>query len=145
MSNACATCRGFCCQTGGNYAYIQVGTIARYMQDHPDHRPRDVLDAYLSHLGDTSYEQSCIFHDRRGCRLPRDIRSKVCNQYCCKGLGELLGRLNHTGGSRGFAVATSNQQIVRAALIDESTRIDCDPKPEDSRTAVRPSTQCDAT
>src|SRR5262249_35463555 len=51
LSRACAQCKGFCCRDGGNHAYLTVDTIRRYLEAHPGVRPREVLAAYLAHLG----------------------------------------------------------------------------------------------
>ena len=93
LGNGCAVCRGHCCFQGRGHAFIHVDTILGYMQRHPDQRPRDVLEAYVSRIGPKAYEDSCVYHAENGCTLPRDMRSKVCNGYLCKGLDEILDQL----------------------------------------------------
>ncbi|WP_372894229.1 hypothetical protein [Stieleria sp.] len=93
LGNGCAVCRGHCCFQGRGHAFIHVETVLGYMQRHPDQRPRDVLDAYVSRIGPKAYEDSCVYHAETGCTLPRDMRSTVCNGYLCKGLDEILDQL----------------------------------------------------
>lgn len=93
LGNGCAVCRGHCCFQGRGHAFLYVDTVLGYMKRHPDLRPRDVLEAYVSRIGPKAYEDSCVYHAETGCTLPRDMRSKVCNGYLCKGLKEILDQL----------------------------------------------------
>src|SRR5690349_24046129 len=43
----CTVCRGHCCRLGGIKAFLDTLTIERFMQNHPQLRPRDVLRAYM--------------------------------------------------------------------------------------------------
>ena len=84
-----------------------------------DQRPSDVLQTYMAHLGGKTYDQSCVFHGEGGCRLPREMRSHICNDYHCKGLNDLIYQLPDSASRRAFVVATSGQTIVRSAFIDQ--------------------------
>ncbi len=77
MSKACGVCQGYCCGFGGNHAYLTVETIKRYMAEHPNQRPRDVLAAYLSHVGNKTFDRSCVYHRPGGCSLPRAMRGHL--------------------------------------------------------------------
>jgi hypothetical protein len=117
---ACACCKGFCCQGGRRErAYLNVQTIQRYMMAHKDQGSRDVLAAYMSHVGDQTYQESCVYHRADGCSLPRDMRSDICNQFFCIGLREFRRSLPSTGPVRGFFVAIAQDAIQRAAFIHE--------------------------
>ncbi len=89
----CTLCKGGCCTKGGDSAYLSVNTIRRFMALRPELRPRDVLSAYLDRLSHRTQQGSCINHTDRGCGLPREMRSDVCNHYLCGAQKELHHRL----------------------------------------------------
>ncbi len=120
LNRACALCRGFCCQNGGNHAYLTVETLRRYMTQHPGQLPGDVLAAYLGRFATKTYEASCIFHEIGGCSLPPDMRSDTCNRFFCAGLTELQNDLNGRAPARAFFVAISGDEIRAAAFCDEN-------------------------
>jgi hypothetical protein len=118
LGNACATCRGACCPQGGEHAFLQPETILRVMGDRPEMRPREILDAYLARLGERTYIDSCVFHARTGCRLPRSMRADLCNDFLCKGLNAYRIGLENLPGVESFVFATRGAEVVRAAAID---------------------------
>ncbi len=120
LGRACALCQGFCCRAGGNHAYLTVETIRRYMAEHPDLRPRDVLAAYLGRVGPKTVEKSCVFHGPEGCRLSRDMRSDTCNEFYCGGLNELRSSQNDQEPVRAFFVAMAGATILTAAFCDQN-------------------------
>ncbi len=117
---ACALCRGWCCANGGNHAYLKVETLHRYMIEHPEQRPHEVLANYLLHLGDETVEDSCIFHQVDGCALPREMRSDTCNRFYCPGLDEYRQVSSSQSPARGFFAATVGASIIAAAFCDEN-------------------------
>jgi len=120
LAKGCACCKGSCCQSGGlTHAYLTVETIRRFLTAHPDQRPRDVLAAYLSHLGNQTYSGSCVYHQAAGCSLPRAMRADICNQFFCSGLLELQQKLPPTGPFRGFFIAATDDAILMAAFVHE--------------------------
>ncbi len=108
LGNGCAVCQGHCCSQGRGHAFIHVDTILGYMNRNPDQRPRDVLEAYVSRIGRRTYKDSCVYHTETGCNLPREMRSKVCNGYLCKGLNEILDQLNESSGSEALVISVSD-------------------------------------
>lgn len=117
MGMACSCCKGLCCEGGGDRAYLDVATVRRYMAEHPDQRPRDVLAAYMDRVGHRTCEGSCIFHRSDGCALSRDMRADLCNRHYCKGLGEFRQNLPAGGPVRAFFVAAHYGAIHAAALV----------------------------
>jgi hypothetical protein len=93
-AKACAVCRGVCCNTGEKNAYIKKETILRYVSENPGQKPHHVLAAYLEHLGEKTYVDSCVYHTDTGCNLPRSMRSNTCNEFLCDSLIELDGLLS---------------------------------------------------
>jgi hypothetical protein len=121
LGRECAVCRGSGCRQGGNHAFLTVATIRRYMSQHPEHRPRDVLAAYLGRVGNKTFEGSCIVHQPGGCSLPRDMRSDTCNRFVCRSLTEFRQGLTGPDPPRGFFVSMSGDKILGAAFCDEET------------------------
>lgn len=93
----CRLCRGACCRTGADHAYLNIKQVREFIAGHPELSAEDIVGAYLSHLPELSIENSCIFHGERGCTLPREMRSDMCNRWLCPGLKEIRERLE--GGS----------------------------------------------
>lgn len=119
VTAACATCRGHCCPQGGDHAFVNVETIERYLQQHPDHGREEIVAAYLSRIGAETFEDSCVYHAAQGCRLPREMRAAICNQYLCKGLNQFLFQLPDPVEGSSFVVATEEDQVVRSAIVDD--------------------------
>lgn len=118
LGAGCATCRGHCCPQGGDHAFLDVTALRRHLAEHPDARPRQVLEAYLARLPQKSYQGSCVYHTARGCALPRDMRADICNEWYCDGLHAFRAGMARTRTQRGFAVATEGGRVLRAARID---------------------------
>jgi hypothetical protein len=106
QGHACSLCNGGCCPAGNDHAFVNVGTIRRYMDAHPEARPRHILEAYLARVPNRSCEGSCINHTTKGCNLPSEMRSDVCGRYLCQPLAALSRDL-HRPESSGRAVAIS--------------------------------------
>ena len=121
MGMACSCCKGLCCESGADHAYLNVETIRRYRADHPEQRPRDMLAAYLDRVGHRTYEGSCIFHQSDGCALSRDMRADLCNRHYCKALKEFQRDLPASDGPvRAFFVSAHYGVIQAAALVHEN-------------------------
>lgn len=115
LEQACATCRGRCCDAGGDDAFLDEITLIRYRQSNPDMGPEEIVSTYLAHLGEESYEGSCVYHGEFGCYLPRSMRAEICNTFLCTPLGELRSKYPH-GPVLGAAV--HGERLIRLAIID---------------------------
>ncbi len=118
LGNACSLCGGDCCRRGANRAYLDVHTFRRYLDQHPEAGPADVVAAYLGKVGETGYAGSCIYHRPDGCALPREMRSLTCNQYFCD---ELKAFERDADGTepRGFFVAGRAGAVRAAGFVDD--------------------------
>src|SRR3954447_18700631 len=83
VREGCAQCEGFCCKGGGEQAYIDERTMARVRRDHPDLDARAIIRCYVEAVAALAYRDSCLFHGRHGCTLPRSLRAELCNSYYC--------------------------------------------------------------
>jgi len=119
LGHGCATCRGACCEQGGDHAFLNAEQMRRRMARDPHIKPGELFDYYISMLPERTYSGSCIFHCERGCALPREMRSSLCNDFCCEGLSDLWHAMACSGSRRAFVGAVSGNRIVRSAMIDE--------------------------
>lgn len=82
----CTMCKGGCCASGKEHAYLSVFSMRRYMDEHSEETSQSILTQYLSCLKPESIENSCINHTLTGCSLPRELRSDICNSFYCESL-----------------------------------------------------------
>lgn len=100
---ACTLCQGWCCKVGGDHAFLDDRSLARICRDHPALGVRALLRLILDRLPRESYQGSCVFHGPQGCTLDRTLRSDICNQYYCGGLGSFVTRGDPTRPVKIFA------------------------------------------
>jgi len=62
VATACSLCRGYCCRTGGNEAYLNPKTLARVWSERAHLAADDLVAAYVDAVPDLAFEGSCIFH-----------------------------------------------------------------------------------
>jgi len=82
----CTMCKGGCCASGKEHAYLSVFSIRSYMDAHPELSAEEILQQYVSKMSSEGIEDSCINHTKMGCALPRELRSDICNGYYCESL-----------------------------------------------------------
>ncbi len=116
---ACTACRGSCCRSGGDHAYLTEETVARVLQGRPELGPAQLREDYLRRLPDRTVLNSCIFHGATGCGLPREMRSTTCNLHLCGKLTDLLKVLPEASPPPVFAVLFDGRRWARSALLDE--------------------------
>jgi hypothetical protein len=83
---ACSLCKGWCCRNGGDEAFLDDRTLARLRLTNPKITEQAIELIYLARVPDAAYQDSCIFHGKRGCTLDRSLRADICNTYFCGGL-----------------------------------------------------------
>jgi predicted nucleic acid-binding Zn ribbon protein len=127
LGAGCAACRGKCCKQGGDRAFVDVPTIARHLVAHPRASADEVVAAYLAPLGGRTYERACVYQGERGCRLPRQMRARICNEYFCDGLEDLRRALAEGAAPRAIAAAVHDETIVRLAVVAPSGMVELDP------------------
>lgn len=124
LERACARCTGFCCQGGGDHAYLDVTTLRAYRAAHPELDSAALTAAYLDRAGAPAYQGSCIYHQADGCALPREMRSDLCNRFFCKALLEFQRDLPSSGPVRGFFVTADYGELHTATLVHEDQALD---------------------
>lgn len=82
VATACGACGGHCCRKGGNDGFLDTDDLVRIGRALRLNRTK-LEAAYTAAVADATYRDSCIFHGARGCTLPREMRSRICNAYYC--------------------------------------------------------------
>jgi hypothetical protein len=90
FADACRTCRGHCCSKGGNDAYLDETAIRQAWARHPRLSRRGLTQLYLDAIPDKAFADSCLFHAKDGCSLPRSLRAPVSEAYLCGPLMRLM-------------------------------------------------------
>jgi hypothetical protein len=118
----CATCRGNCCEAGGNHAYLDTRAIRRYASWHPDATQAEIVAAYTARVPEQSVTASCILHGERGCSLPREMHGHTCNRFVCPGAEAVGPALEKADGRLVFAAsAREDGTLVRFAAFEGET------------------------
>lgn len=117
---ACAQCRGNCCRSGQNHAYITLRTIFAYIVDHPHQLADEVIATYESYLPARTLDPGCVYQRELGCALPRDMRSDVCNWFFCEPLAEFKRDQPAEAPVRAFFVQSSNGEPDEGLLTTAS-------------------------
>lgn len=111
-ASACGVCAGTCCMNGQNHAYLSKETFAPY----PNHGVDGIVRAYMEHLPDFTYEDSCIFHTPTGCFLPRNLRSNTCNDFKCDALMLMNKTIRQSDQIKGFLIVEKMPENWRETL-----------------------------
>jgi hypothetical protein len=107
----CSACRGKCCGNGGDHAFLRTSTIREFIAAHPSLDDGGVIAAYVDHLPARAMHPGCVYQGTRGCTLPRDMRSAICNAYLCVGLQNAVDA-SVEGQTRGVFVAHREGEVV---------------------------------
>jgi hypothetical protein len=92
FADACRTCGGHCCSKGGNDAYLDENAIQQAWARHPHLSKRSLMRLYLDAIPAKAFADSCIFHAKDGCSLPRSLRAPISEAYLCGPLSRLMKR-----------------------------------------------------
>lgn len=114
----CSACRGWCCEAGGEHAYLDAQTLRRACRSRGDSSLDDLRERYRAALPDSSVEGSCVFHGESGCTLDRSLRSDTCNDTICGGLKHFRQTPGAGEARRVFIVAARGNEPVRTELTD---------------------------
>jgi hypothetical protein len=117
LAQACAACRGSCCATGRNHAYIGVDTMLAYCEQHPDASLDEIVDAYLAHVASDTMSTGCVYQVEQACTLPRTMRSVICNGYYCESLVELQRVHQHDSPLRVFLAPDAQGQFDHGVFV----------------------------
>ena len=113
----CGVCGGGCCTGGGEHAYLKPGTMRIALERDPGLEPATLRAAYLARLPARAIADSCVFHTRHGCALPRDLRSHTCNAFACGMLETLRAGAPDGGPVRSVAVVRRRQGLWHQEML----------------------------
>lgn len=130
----CTMCKGGCCPSGEDHAYISASTIAQLMKTKPELSTAEIHQLYLSKVARKTVVGACINQTEKGCSLPRYMRSDICNGYYCEPVKSYLDHEIQTDVTKRttvIAVQWSNtnwnrldpsvdNEIVKVALVNET-------------------------
>jgi hypothetical protein len=116
---ACAACRGQCCSHGGEHAYLDEDTIRRIARTWPELGPHGIAALYRARVAKESFAGSCVFHGARGCRLPRELRSDLCNEFYCNALKLFIRQRGVAIPQRLRILAKSAEGVQRSLVVEE--------------------------
>jgi hypothetical protein len=120
---ACATCRGQCCSHGGEHAYLDEDTIRRVARTWPELGPRGIAARYRARVAKESFAGSCVFHGARGCRLSRELRSDLCNEFYCNALKLFIREHGTEIPARLRILAKSAEGVQRSVIVEVRNRL----------------------
>ena len=124
VAGACALCAGGCCRGGGERAYLSAEEVVRLRRSDPAMTPERMRAFFLDRLPADSVRGSCIYHGARGCGLPREARSDICNGFRCRGLSTLLAESGDSGPRAALIVAVDDEDAPRRAIVfDEAAGV----------------------
>ena len=70
VATACGLCRGYCCSTGGNEAYLNPRTIKRVWSEQAHLTADELVSAYLGWVPERAFER--LVHFSRRTRMQSD-------------------------------------------------------------------------
>jgi len=129
--NLCCMCKGGCCASGKDHAYLSVFSIRRFMDENLHLATDEILYLYMSKITSESIEQSCINQTLTGCVLPRYMRSDICNGYYCESLNSYQKNITPEGSDLSvIAIQRSstywsryspgvNNEVINVSLVEE--------------------------
>ncbi|MEM7211865.1 MAG: hypothetical protein AAF479_08235 [Pseudomonadota bacterium] len=121
LDTACSACRGGCCATAGDGAFLQDEDIKRWRQRNPDGTDEEVVEEYLGMLPDNIIDEGCVFQGPEGCNMPRSARSDQCHTFYCKSLKTLQEELMESTHGRTIFVAEQDRIPVSVTGWSPST------------------------
>lgn len=115
----CAMCRGACCSSGGDHAYLSQLILRRILDNNPELSGEDIIARYTFSVATETIEGSCINQTATGCSLPRELRSDTCNAYYCDAILNYHRDSNEAGEVR--KVFAIQREATFAGTIDPDT------------------------
>lgn len=120
-NHLCALCEGRCCWAGGrNDAFLRAEHLRRWLARHVGASWADAVDRYMGLVPERHVENSCLHHGARGCTLPREMRSCICNEYSCASLEQVDGLARKNAGVTVIAGIVRAHAVHAVAAVSAS-------------------------
>jgi hypothetical protein len=115
FSALCSGCQGECCRMGvGRNAFIEEHVVGRLLKLNPEEEPESLIKRYIQHVPSDHVSGSCFYHGPKGCSLPREMRSDICNRYACGSARNLLRKIEEAGTDNVLCIAGHGRNIKKA-------------------------------
>lgn len=119
LDAACGVCWGACCAYGGNAAFICGATVRRLRNRRPELTDAEIVEHYMNAIPERTVEDSCILHGERGCALPREERSTICNDFWCRPVKDWRSKEMKRAEARPTAVViVEGNHALRSAIVE---------------------------
>jgi hypothetical protein len=126
LEKVCGVCAGFCCHHGAaSHAFLDAATLLRFLAQHPGMGAGEAVAGFIRHIPAEHYKGSCAYHTKTGCKLPREMRARICNAYECRGLRDTRQHFATAGATRIFVVVRHDNRIMHSAFVDASATRPC--------------------
>lgn len=122
LEAACATCGGYCCQEGGQTAFLNANKLSEQLRSNPSLSAETIVEAYLSKVPESAYLDSCLFHSATGCALPRSMRSDLCQTFECYGLKSIHELIAEKPVDGLFIASTVNEALIDYRFVESPKR-----------------------
>jgi hypothetical protein len=122
LGAGCAACRGMCCRTGGEHAYIRSDTMVAYLRRYPTHDDDTIVAHYRTYRRPRTMTHGCVFQVDDGCALPRDLRGSTCNTFYCTGLNMIRGQYAPGDPVRAYFVHGAGDVLAGGRFVQIEVR-----------------------
>jgi hypothetical protein len=134
----CSICKGGCCVSGNEHAYLSVFTMRQQLDRNPAWTQQDLFEKYVALISPYSIDGSCINHTSKGCALPRELRSNICNAFYCDDLKTFQKENANSASEKILVIQREDSysawvdpeiknEVVNVALLDNDslTEVNC--------------------
>ena len=130
----CSICKGGCCTSGKEHAYLSAINIIRCKKMNPHLSATDILNLYLSNLPSETIAGACINQTYTGCAQPKELRSDTCNSFYCDSLKTYHAKFNTEEAEKTILLIQRsgtcwnqmgsgvNNEVVNVGLIKEDSK-----------------------
>jgi len=119
-SAICTACQGDCCRMGvGKNAFIERHVVGRMIKDEAQLTSEDVANRYLNYVPDKHVVGSCFYHGQKGCELPREMRSDICNGYTCGSVRNMLRHIEEAQSENVLCIAGEGSDFRKATRVTD--------------------------
>lgn len=122
LGAACAACRGVCCRSGGEHAFVRSDTMVGYLQRFPAHDDETILAHYRTYRRPRTMTHGCVFQVDDGCALPRELRGHTCNAFHCRGLNMIRGQYALGDPVRAYFVHATDNGLAGGQFVQIEVR-----------------------
>lgn len=114
----CAACRGRCCREAQDHAFITADRMMELLQRNPGVTDDAIVARYLSHAGEVTLTNGCVYQGQQGCTLDPELRADICHRFLCKGLTALQRAVREGEPIRAYLVHRRGEEFRGDRFIE---------------------------